>query len=59
MCSDYGIAFDELYSLVFGNDFAKNVIASGVGSSSSSHSDNRKNDFLVLSEGPTKILVLT
>ena len=57
--SDYGIAFDGLCSFVFGYNFSKNVIVSGASNSSSSHSDNHKNDFLVLSEGTTKILALT
>ena len=38
---------------VFYNDFAKNVIIHGVDNSSSSHSDNNKNNFLVLEEGST------
>ena len=39
MCSDYGIAFAGLCPCIFGYDFSKNVIVSGAGSSSSSHSD--------------------
>ena len=35
------------------NDFARNVIIFGVDNSSSSHSDNRKNNFLTLGEDPT------
>ena len=37
----------------FDNDFAKNVIIFGVDNSSSSHSDNRRNNFFILGEGPT------
>ena len=35
----------------FDNDIARNVIIFGVHNSSSSHADNHKNNFLVLSEG--------
>ena len=35
------------------NDFARNVVIVGVDNSSSSHTDNQKNNFLVLGEGPT------
>ena len=35
------------------NDFVRNNIIFDVDNSSSSHSDNRKNNFLVLVEGPT------
>ena len=38
----------------FGNDFARNVVIFSVDNSSSSHTDNRKNNFLVLGEGPTQ-----
>ena len=37
----------------FGNDFARNVVIFDVDNKSSSHADNRKNNFLVLAEGPT------
>lgn len=37
----------------FGNDFARNVEIFDVDNKSSSHADNRKNNFLVLAEGPT------
>ena len=37
----------------FSNDFAGNIVIFGVKNSSSSDTDNRKNDFLVLAEGPT------
>ena len=38
----------------FGNDFARNVVIFSCDNSSSSHTDNRKNNFLVLGEGPTQ-----
>ena len=37
-----------------GNDFARNFLIFGVNNSSSSHTDNRKSNFLVLDEGPTQ-----
>ena len=51
--SGYGITFDSAGSWIFDNDFARNVIIFGVANSSSSHSDNRKNNFLILDEGLT------
>ena len=48
----YEITFDSTGSWSFNNDTARNVIIFGVDNSSSSHSDNRKNNFLVLGEGP-------
>ena len=47
-----GIAVDKECSWSFCNDFARNVVLFGV-NSSSSHPYNRKNNFLVLGEGPT------
>ena len=44
------ITFDSAGSWAFYNDFARNFIVFGVGNSSSSHADNRKNNFLVLEE---------
>ena len=38
----------------FGNGFARNVIIFGADHSSSSHTDNRKDNFLVLGKGPTQ-----
>ena len=52
MCSGYGIAFDRTGSWSFSNDLARNIVIFGVDRSSSSHT-NRKNNFLVLVEGPT------
>ena len=37
----------------FDNDTARNVIIFGVDTSSSSHSDNHKNNFLILGKGLT------
>ena len=38
----------------FGNDFAINIVIFGVDNSSSSTTNNRKNNFLVLGKGPTQ-----
>ena len=51
MYSCCGIAFDGKGNQNFGNDFARNVIIYGADNNSSSHTDNRKNNFLVLGEG--------
>ena len=51
--SGYGITFDSGGSWSFDNGTARNVIIFGVDSSSSSHVDNRKNNFLILGLGPT------
>ena len=48
--SGYRTAFDRAGSWSFGNDVARNVVTLGVDNSSSSHADNRKNNFLVLGE---------
>ena len=50
--SGYGIAFDGISSWNFGNDFARNVIIFGFDNSSLSDTDNHRNNFLVLGEGP-------
>ena len=49
----YGITFDSGGSWTFDNGTARNVIIFGVDSTSSSHVDNRKNNFLTLGLGPT------
>ena len=49
----FGKAFDGNFLLSFGNTFARKFVHFGVGISSSSHSDNRKNNFLILDEGST------
>ena len=51
--SGYGITSDSAGSWSFDNDFPRNVIIFGGDNSSSSHSCNRKNNFLILGEGPT------
>ena len=53
----YGATFDCAGSWSFDNDFARNDITFGVDISSSSHSDNRKNNFLILGEGPFMVLM--
>ena len=51
MYSGYGIAFDGKGSWSFNDEFARNVIMFGVDNSSSSHTENCKNDFLILGDG--------
>ena len=51
--SGYGITFDSRGSWSFDNDFARNAVIFGVDNCSSSHSDNRQNNFLILGEGPS------
>ena len=46
-------AFDGEGSWSFANDFARNVVISGVDNSSSSLTDNQKYNFLVLGKGST------
>ena len=53
MYSCYRIAFDGKGEWSFGDGFARNVLIFGVDSSSSSHADTLKNDFLILGEGNT------
>ena len=53
MCSGYGITFDSAGWWGFDNDTFRNVINFGVDNSSSSYSDNSKNNFLILGEGQT------
>ena len=53
LCSGYGITFDSAGLWRFDNDFAQDIIIFGVHNSSSSHSDNRKSNFLILDEGPS------
>ena len=48
------IAFDGEGSWSFRNDFARNVVIFGVDKGSLSHTDNGKNNFLVLGEDPTQ-----
>ena len=51
MYSGYGIIFDSTGSWSFDNDFSGNVMIFDVDNSSLFHSDNRKNNFLILGEG--------
>ena len=51
--SGYRITFDSAGFWSFGNDAARNVIMFGVDNSSSSHSNNRKKNVLLLGKGPT------
>ena len=51
--SGYGIRFDSGGFWSFRNENARNFIIFGVDNSSSSHSDNFKNNFLILDEGLT------
>ena len=53
MYSGYAITFDSGGSWNFNNEIARNVIIFGVDNSSTSHSDNRKDNFLILGEGST------
>ena len=48
-----GKAFEGAASQSFDNEFARNVAIFGNDHSSLSHTDNLKNDFLLLGEGPT------
>ena len=50
--SGYEITCNSAVSCSLNNDTARNVIIFGVDNSLSSHSDNCKNIFLVLGEGP-------
>ena len=52
-CSGYGTTFDSAGLWSFYNEFRKNVIIFGVDNDSSSHSDNRQNNFLILGKGLT------
>ena len=49
----YGMTFDSAGSWSFKNDCSRNFVIFGVDNNLSSHADNHKNSFLVLSEGPT------
>ena len=47
----YGITLDSAGSWSLDNGTARNVIIFSIDNSSSCHSDNHKNNFLVLEEG--------
>ena len=51
--SGYGITFDSQGFWIFDNDTARNVIIFSVDNTSKSHSDNRKNNFMILGKGLT------
>ena len=51
--SGYGITFNGNGSWNFGNDLPRDGVVFDVNNSSSSHTDNWKNNFLVLGEGST------
>ena len=51
--SGYVIAVDRRDEWSFGSNYATNIIISGVDNSSSSHTDNLTNIFLILGEGYT------
>ena len=51
--SGYVIAVDRRDEWSFGSNYARNIIISGVDNSSSSHTDNLTNIFLILGEGYT------
>ena len=53
MYSGYGITFDSASSWSFDNDTARNVVGFDVDNNLSSHSDNLKNNFLMLGKGPS------
>ena len=52
--SGYGIGLDRKGFFFTGDEVGKNVIISGVDMSSSSHIDNKKKYFLILSKDPTQ-----
>ena len=51
--SGYRTAFDGKGEWSFDNDYVRNVIRFEVDNNSSSHTDNLKNNFSILSEGDT------
>ena len=52
MYRGYGITFDSAGFWSFDNDSARNVIIFGADKGSSSHPDNRNNNFLILGQDP-------
>ena len=50
----YGIGFDRQTSFSIGNETGKNIIIFRVDMSSSTKTDNRKKDILILGKGPTQ-----
>ena len=53
LTSRHGTTFDSAGSWKFDNSFDRNAISLNVDNTSSSHFDSRKNNFLILGEGPT------
>ena len=51
--SNQVVTFDNSGLWSFDNDFIRNVVTFAVDNSSSSYSDNRKNNFSISGEGPT------
>ena len=51
--SGYEITFHSAGSWSFDDDFARNIVIFGADNSSSSHCDNRKNNFLILGGAAT------
>ena len=51
--SGYRVAFDQKGCWSFGNGLLRNVVIFRVDNNSSSHSDNRKNNFVIFCEDPT------
>ena len=56
MYDGYEIAFDGKVSCSFNGHFTRNIIIFGVDNSSSSHTDNLKNYFLILCERDTSVI---
>ena len=50
------MAFNGEGSWSFYNHFVRNVVICSVDNSSSSHTNNKKNNFLVSGEGPTDVI---
>ena len=53
MYTGYEITFDGKGEWSFGNDYSRNFIIFGVDNSSSSHTDNLKNNLIILGKGDT------
>ena len=51
MYTGYETVFDNEGSWSFGNEFAGNVVSFSIDNTSSYHTDNGRNNFLVLGEG--------
>ena len=52
--SGYGIGFDRKEFLLIGDEVGRNVIIFGADMISSSNTDNKKKDILILGKGPTQ-----